>query len=384
MADDNEIFTPAQFREHQDGFGVREPDAHSHTGVTRDALVSRYLSVIESQYDPRAATRPGEMPGQAHRLDEVEQIRGMEATETARTALEAGDSPTLKHLMGDDKTRADISGMKAIGKIDQLLQSPAPVIVVLGEMGSGKTDFAGLLGQRARDLLGIETVASNIRSLKETDGWTDRDGRERDGFVPDYPTLKEWVRHEGNPLESEQSPKLFIGDEFSSHASGSGKAGYETRQKMGPLVYKIRKYDGMLIYIAHDESSIHPMLWRLGVIVKKTSKKTAVVADKVKNGELRDEMFEIEGVPPTDWRFRTEEASEWAWTVGDDEEEPDPDEVAYDVAVWTVRECKRDGLSHRQTAAYVPFGKSWVGDRWEEIQDGQHVAAMDRVEAMTA
>ncbi|MDF9747939.1 hypothetical protein [Natrinema salsiterrestre] len=44
------------------------------------------------------------------------------------------------------------SGLKAIGKIDELINGPAPVIVVLGEMGAGKTDFACLLAQRWRTL----------------------------------------------------------------------------------------------------------------------------------------------------------------------------------------------------------------------------------------
>jgi hypothetical protein len=153
---------------------------------------------------------------------------------------------------------------------------------------------------------------------------------------------------------------------------------------MGPLVFKIRKYDGLLIYVAHDESSIHPLLWRVGVVVKKTSKKQAIVADKIKSGEIRDERFRIDGIPQTDWRYNTKDPAVWSWTDGDDEEDPEPGEVAYDVALWTVRECKNDGLSHRETAKYVPFGKSWVGDRWDEIQDGQHVDAVDRVEAITA
>jgi len=384
MSDDTDVYTVAQFREHQDGYGTRDPDAAAHAGIVRDPLVSRYLAVQAEHYDPDQMERPGEMPGQARDLEEQRHIRAVAATETAREALSNGDMTTLKHLTGEQDQRADISGMKAISSIDSLIESPAPVIVLLGEMGAGKTNMACLIAQRARQLLGVEQVASNIRSLRETTEWVDHNGEVRSGYVPNHGTLEEWVQQDGDPLDYPQSQKLFIGDEFSSKAGGSGKDGYLTRQKMGPLVYKIRKYNGLLIYIAHDESSIHPLLWRLGVIIKKVSKKKAVVADRVSNGQLRDQRFEVEGVPPTDWRYNDKEASSWAWTDRNEEEEPDPDEVAYDVALWTVRECKEDGLTHRETAQYVPFGKSWVGDRWSEIQDGKHTGAMDRVRAITA
>ena len=384
MSDDTDVYTVAQFREHQDGYGTRDPDAAAHAGIIRDPLVSRYLAVQAEHYDPDQMERPGEMPGQARDLEEQRHIRAVAATETAREALSNGDMTTLKHLTGEQDQRADISGMKAISSIDSLIESPAPVIVLLGEMGAGKTNMACLIAQRARQLLGVEQVASNIRSLRETTEWVDHNGEVRSGYVPNHGTLEEWVQQDGDPLDYPQSQKLFIGDEFSSKAGGSGKDGYLTRQKMGPLVYKIRKYNGLLIYIAHDESSIHPLLWRLGVIIKKVSKKKAVVADRVSNGQLRDKRFEVEGVPPTDWRYNDKEASSWAWTDRDEEEEPDPDEVAYDVALWTVRECKEDGLTHRETAQYVPFGKSWVGDRWSEIQEGKHAGAMDRVRAITA
>jgi len=402
MTDDNEVYTPAQFREHQERFGVREPDAKHHTGIVRDDQVSRYMAIAAENYDVRETTDPARMPGAARDLEEMRELRAIGATETAREALETGDMPTLKHLTGDQNERADISGMKAIQKIDEIIESPAPVIVILGEMGTGKTDLGGLISQRARHLLDIQKVASNIPTLHETDEWVDdpelhvedgkvvdrdgvpADGEVRDGFVPHFESLDEWVKQDGDPLDYEQQPKLFFGDEFSSGGSGTGKSGFFMRTKMGPLVFKIRKYGGMLIYVAHDESSIHPLLWRLGVIIKKTSKKQAIVADKIKSGEVRDERFRIDGIPQTDWRYNTDDPAVWSWTGAEDDGNPDPGEIAYDVAVWTVRACKKDDLTDRDTAEYVPFGKSWVNNRWQEIQAGEHTNALDRVRSITA
>ena len=385
MTDDNDVYTPAQFREHQDGHGVREPDAHPHAGIVRDEQVSRYLSVLAEEYDPRQ--QPGAMPGRADQLGEYQRMQSIAATETGRDALQSGDMPTLKHLTGDQQQRADISGMKAIGKIDQIIESPAPVIVILGEMGTGKTDLSGLFGQRAKHLLGIEKVASNIPTLKETNEWTTQDGKQRSGFVPSFPEFSRWVEQDGDPMDNGQSPKLFIGDEFSSVGDGTGKSGYNVRTKMGPLVFKIRKYNGLLIYIAHDASSIHPLLWRLGVIVHKTSKKKAEVADRVKSGEIRDVQFEIDGIPQTDWRYDTKDPAVWSWDGDDDLEDdtPEPGDVAYDVAVWTAIEAEKEGLSTRETAKFVPFSHQWVADRREEHKNGtDHSDRLDRVEEITA
>jgi len=384
MTDDNDVYTPAQYREHVDGFGVRDALEHTHTGIVRDPLVSRFLSIQAENYDVATFEAGEGMPGTARRLEDTREIVSIAATETGREALAGGDMPTLKHLTGDQNQRADISGMKAIQSLDEIIADPAPVIVILGDMGTGKTDLACLLMQRAKHLLGIEKVGSNIPTLRETDEWTDEEGDTRGGFVGDFKTMEAWVRQDGDPLENEQAAKGFLGDEFSSVGSGSGKSGYLMRQKMGPLVFKIRKYNGMLIYVAHDESSIHPLLWRVGYIVKKTSKKQAVVADKIKSGEVKDVQFTIDGIPRTDWRYNTKDPSIWSWTGAEDSDDPEPGEVAYDVALWTVRECKLDGLSHRDTAKYVPFGKSWVGDRWPEIEAGEHTDALDRVESITA
>jgi|GEM_PF-2618732 hypothetical protein len=77
MSDDNDVYTVAGFREHQDGYHERDPDAAPHAGIVRDPLVSRYLAVQEQHYDPDQADAPGRMPGQARNLEEVQQMRGI-------------------------------------------------------------------------------------------------------------------------------------------------------------------------------------------------------------------------------------------------------------------------------------------------------------------
>jgi hypothetical protein len=362
----------AAYREHVEQYGDRDPDAYPHTGVIRDPDLSRFAAIVEQEYDPRETKCPEEMPGSARDLEILRNLRRMEATEQGRQALEEDDMATLQHQQGHTDQRADVSGLKAIGKVDQLIDGDAPVVVVLGEMGDGKSNFANLLGQRFKQKNPRALIGSNIQSLQEASDWTDDHGNERDGFLPSFPKLKEWLRQDGNPLHHSQTPKLAILDELSSEADGSGKSGQLTRKLMGPLVFKVRKYGGALIVIAHDESSIHPLLWRLGTIVKKKSKKRAVIADRITNGQIRDVQAEIEGIPPTDWRYDDKEASDWSWqAVNEDSDEPAvAEQDIKKVSMHTIANGMEAGESPREIAEYVPYSHTTVRNWYEEYEDG--------------
>lgn len=146
---EHDLYTPAQFREYQDGHGHTHPDdVFEHTGTVRDPQVARYLDVAAATHDPEEWTDPSRAPGRARNLDAIRETIRIEGSDTARTALDAGDMETLKHFTGDRGQRADVSGLKAISTVDDLVTGPAPVIVVLGEPGARKTNFSALLGQR--------------------------------------------------------------------------------------------------------------------------------------------------------------------------------------------------------------------------------------------
>ena len=391
MSDDGQdLYTPAQFREYQEGYGHSDPDdVYPHTGTVRDEQVARYLDVAARAHDPDEWDQPSHAPGQAQNLGVVRDVRRMEGSDTARRALDGGDMETLKHFTGDRGQRADISGIKAIQEVDDLITGPAPVIIVLGDPGAGKTNVAGLLGQRWKHHNPGGLVASNIKSLQETDEWTDENGTRRDGFTANYPNLKEWLRHEGDPLTNDQSAKLAILDELSSNAAGVGKQGHQTRVKMAPLLYKIRKYGGALIVIAHGPKSIHPLLWRVGIIIKKVSKKKAIIAESIKNSSISDVVGEIEGIPPTDWRYNDKEASNWSWTAGSsdgDAENSEMSEMAIKkTSMWAMKYGREEGLSDREIAKFVPYTHTTVGNWLEEYDEGGEKREwVSDVEAVTA
>ncbi|MCD2205302.1 hypothetical protein LPA46_18530, partial [Halobacterium sp. KA-6] len=116
----------AGYREHVDGYDERDPDAYPHTGLIRDSNVSRFASVVEQEYDPDEAREAETMPGQARDLELVQNLRRMEATEAGRRAVADGDMTTLQHQQGNTNQRADISGVKAIQQVDDLINGAAP------------------------------------------------------------------------------------------------------------------------------------------------------------------------------------------------------------------------------------------------------------------
>lgn len=388
MTDEQDSYAVGGFREYQSNNLERDPDeVLPQTGFIEDEQVARQMRMRAIHHDPERWD--GKAAKDHMSVGKNRKILKAEGSARANKALNDGDSMTLKHYIGDPTQEADLAGIKAVTRLEEIVAGPAPVIVLLGEMGAGKTDAAGLLGQlRDHWTDGDLQVASNIRTLDRLNSWERENGDLEDGWIPNYPLLEEWVTKDGDPVHNTQQPKLFIGDEFSTNASGTGADGQKVRKKMGPLVFKIRKYGGALIYIGHDESSIHPLLWRVGTIIKKTSKKSAVVADRISGGSLQDvDPRPLEGIPPTDWGFHTQDEADWSWSKPSSDKDGDtmPEEEVKKVAMWTMVECRKAGLSPYQSAEYVPYSDTTVRNWLEEYDDdGEKANWVSEVEGVIA
>lgn len=392
MTDEQELYTAAGAVEWRDGHLKRENDrAHAHAGTIRDAKVARALSIREEFHKPELWERPDLAPGQAKDLRQNRQILRMEGTETFTGALDSGDMATLRHFYGDPDQRADISGIKAMDRVKGLLDGPAPIIYIYAPPGAGKTNFALLLAQLWKNQqAGDALLASNVKTLQESDRWVDQDGRVRDGWLANYGDLDEWLKQDGSVLDGNAVPKLFVWDEVSSSGSGVGEQGYTMRTKMGPLLFKIRKYGGAIIIIGHDPKSVAPLVRELATIIVKEDLKTATVGDRITDdGRLRGTRGKpIEGIPATDLRYNDKEPTSWSW---DDPRSDDPDEDLEEaieaVAMWTIVQGREreEPFEWKEIAKSTPWTYSTCSKRYSRYKDeGQYAEMVKQVDRVIA
>lgn len=377
MSDDNEVYTAAQVREFLDGHADRDAEAYPHAFI-EDERTRRLLTVLRQSWDPHDAANPSEVPATADELELYQKMLRAAATEDLAAAIRNGDVPRMKTHTGDTSERADISGMHALDQIRDIVTRTAGIFYEIGHMGHGKTDFAVLLAQQWKREHPDGEVGTNIKTLEE-----------KDEFVPSFDAVKDWMEEpEEVVLAGEVTPKLLIIDEASSHLGGGGEQGYQARQLLGPLIFKIRKYGGSAIIVGHDGKNVTPIVRELATIIEKTGKKEAGFYESINNRDPQDEILRVEGIPPTDWRYNHREATDFEWQRGADKDtdtDADSDDKSdlWKAAVYTAIQLKESGATHREAAENIPYGKDWVGDRWKEYQRGELDDVIDSVEALT-
>ena len=365
-------------RHKRDNEHVRE-----HAGQVRDRQTRETLSTIESVYE-RAYRRgwiDGEWPDSAKDTYLYQILRTHEETETFARRVEQEPEKLRAHV-GSENEGIDVSGWKDIETIREIVTETHLRLYLYGEPGTGKTRSGCLvarhwLEQQQDDGHHNARILTNIRTLAE--------GRESIDWVKNWPELREEIDMTMTDiLDEEADPFLFLFDEASSQASGSGKDGYEASTKLATLVYKIRKYGGALAIIGHDGKDLHPAVRELCKVLHKSDKKRARFYDSVRNREGKGPITpQITGWPDSKWKPNDKDPAPWDWSDEKESSNSDmeADDVLFNLSLWTVRECKSDGLSHRETAKYIPYSKSWVSGRWKEIQEGKHSKALDSIES---
>lgn len=344
-----------------------------HAGEVSDRRTRRHLTALGSVYDRMALS--GELQLDADAPDsfsetrEYRSIMAHHATEGFSRAIENGDAAGVRHYVGSQEDSPDISGYRAIQSIEDLISGDASMLYVYGHMGNGKSMFASLVAEIwKRQMPDSAEVAANSRTIDAATGITTWGG------------LQDWmIESEEVVLKGNATRKLYIFDEASSQASGSGKDGYQASTKLATMCYKIRKYGGSIIIIGHDGKDVHPAVREMCTAFHKTGKKTGQFYKEVRNRKGRQPITrELEGIPLPQkrWQPNTYDLAQWSWRA-DGEDDITTEDAFEDMAVWTVIRCKEDGLSDRETAKFVPFGKSKVNRVWNDYDDGvsyQHVA----------
>ncbi|MUV87818.1 hypothetical protein GJ631_14975 [Natronomonas sp. CBA1123] len=371
----------SESKEWKDGRHKRENrSVYPHAGEIGDRQTRRALTAARSAYDriARHDDLPADAPPMFEETTLARSWRYAQGSETFARAVEKGDAIRIRHFVGAQDTDVDLSGMKALQRLRDIVTRPAFMAYMWAEPGTGKTNFAFLLAQLWKRHHPDGEVGTNVRTLEQKDEW-----------CRNYGDLDRWMKaDEDAALRGEATPKLFIFDEASSNASGRGKDGYETAQKLGVLAYKIRKYGGSLIIIGHDGGDVHPAIRELAIAINKETKKRATVYESVRNRKGERPIVELSGIPPTDWQYNDKEATTWSWDRHADSEETSDEsleEAHKDIAVWTAIKAKEQGLSNREAAEVAGYSREWVRLRYEEYKDGGKAAeTFANVEAVIA
>jgi hypothetical protein len=321
----------AEVREYARGNKPEKPhDIHPHVGLAGDETVRRLLSHMAEHYDPERAAELGgvdveDMPSNVTETALYRAVLKKEGTETVTRAIHRGETQTQSFVVGDPASRSDISGLRAIDSLRDMITTPAPIIYIFGEPGSGKTSFGLLAAQMWKREHPDGELGSNIRTWEEADKW-----------CPSYGSLRSWLDEQlvemdsgGETLRDGAAPRLFVFDEASSHASGRGKVGHEAGAKLGPLVYKIRKANCGLIIIGHDGKDVHPAVRTLATVVQKFrgEVKKAELFEDVQNRQGVGHIMSLRGIPETDYSYDDKEATSWSWETAETPEQADREAV---------------------------------------------------------
>ena len=358
------------FSEWQDyvaGRHARENDAvHPHAAEVERPTTRRTLTAVRGAFE--RAERRGWIKGgwpESGRIDDlraVRAIRAHHATERSAEAIRAGDGKTLRAMIGSQEDPPDLSSLRTIQTIKDVLTGDAALTYVFGHMGNGKSFAASLFAEIWKSEMGERAeVASNTRTIDAA------------RYLGTWGELQDWmIEDEEIVLAGDARPKLFIFDEASSVASGRGKDGYEASTKLATMCYKIRKYGGMLIIIGHDGKDVHPAVREMCVAFHKTGTKTGQFFRDVKNRKGHDPITDpLEGipVPSPEWQPNTYDTANWSWKA--DGGEIDPEEVEEGVWLSVVRTCYEEGLSARQAADYVRYSRDWTSRRYRWLEQGE-------------
>ncbi|MFW5903145.1 MAG: 3-hydroxyacyl-CoA dehydrogenase family protein, partial [Halolamina sp.] len=167
-----------------------------------------------------------------------------------------------RDLLTDDERRATLDRITGTTDLSEAVADADLVVEAVPEDLELKTEVFRSVEHAAPD---DAILASNISTWEEADEW-----------CPSYGSLRELLDRnlerlpEGGVTAREDAvPILFVFDEASSHASGRGQDGYEAGQKLGPLVYKIRKARAGLIIIGHDGKDVHPAVRTQALVIQK-------------------------------------------------------------------------------------------------------------------
>lgn len=288
-------------------------DIHKHAGLVDSSEDLEVMNAFASMYEPSH----DEMPYDFYDTKAGKTMKKNLSSEFATKAVKAGSVSMMKYVTGMQSYKKDASGLHTLRKLIKQLKKDAYISYLFGHMGNGKTDFANLMGEIAKEELGYE-IASNQKSLEEKDEYIWTYG----GFLNwladghDITSIKDIQDLKDEGVEFSADNKLFIFDEGSNHASGYQSDAHDAQELLGKLVKLIRKVGGNMLIIGHTGKDVHPDIRRLSNdCIHKTGKKTAKYYESVEESEGKGLKFSVSAIPKTNWEYDTLEICKWSWSI---------------------------------------------------------------------
>jgi hypothetical protein len=133
-------------------------------------------------------------------------------------------------------------------------------------------------------------------------------------LINSYDGLVDWL-HGG---DSDQE-KWYIFDEASTELTAQSSTNAQmVVEKMKELVAKGRKFGlSGLCVIGHDSKDVSPVFRMLATYIEKTDTKEASFYASVSDREGQGHLFDLSGIPETDWSYDTDDEATWDWSDGD-------------------------------------------------------------------
>lgn len=336
-------------------------EAHPHAGLIQDSGKRELINYLTSVY-----------PGDITETEVYKDIVRNEATDSLTDAVNAGNVSEMQFAVGMVSHDEKAQDASAQAWLRHSILSEAYVGWVTGGMGSGKTDFAL---DRADDWHHATRgrIATNIESAAERNGPIE--------FADSHEAVESFF------MES-STDCLYILDETDQRLSGKGSDA-QYADALANTLKLVRKgesetdtYRAILLIgqtIRGASKELRRLVTMNGHLYHKRSKTTVDVYDDVVSGELSNKTpcRTITGVKPTRFEFNSGEASDFDVSGaldGDEDDILDSREKDIKTAVLAVEQ----GMSYREAAGLTEYGKDWVGDRYREWKDGDHVGIVGK------